>query len=53
MKKNHLQIYADMIERGEVIVGEYIEKEINNLLKDNKFTAPYQAKRHVFFTHLL
>ena len=34
MKKNHLQIYADMIERGEVIVGEYIEKEINNLLKD-------------------
>ena len=34
MKKNHLQIYADMIERGEVIVGEYIEKEINNLLND-------------------
>ena len=34
MKKNHLQIYADMIEHGEVIVGEYIEKEINNLLND-------------------
>ena len=34
MKKNHLQIYADMIERGEVIVGEYIEKEVNNLLND-------------------
>lgn len=34
MTKNHLQIYADMIEHGEVIVGEYIEKEINNLLND-------------------
>ena len=32
--KNHLQIYADMIEHGDVIVGEYIQKEIENLLRD-------------------
>lgn len=34
MTKNHLQIYADMIEHGDVIVGEYIEKEVENLLRD-------------------
>lgn len=34
MTKNNLQIYADMIEHGDVIVGEYIEKEIENLLRD-------------------
>lgn len=30
----HLREYADMIDRGEVIVGEYIAKEIENLLRD-------------------
>ena len=34
MTKNHLQIYADMIEHGDVIVGEYIEKEVENLMRD-------------------
>lgn len=34
MTKNHLQIYADMIEKGDVIVGEYIEKEVENLMRD-------------------
>lgn len=34
MTKNHLQIYAEMIEHGDVIVGEYIEKEVENLLRD-------------------
>ena len=34
MTKNHLQIYADMIERGDVIVGEYMQKEIENLMRD-------------------
>ena len=31
---NHLETYAQMIERGDVIVGEYIQKEIENLLRD-------------------
>lgn len=30
----HLREYADMIDRGEVIVGEYIAKEIENLLRE-------------------
>lgn len=30
----HLREYADMIDRGDVIVGEYIAKEIENLLRD-------------------
>ena len=34
MTKNHLQIYADMIEAGDVIVGEWIYKEVENLLRD-------------------
>ena len=34
MTKNHLQIYGDMIERGDVIVGEWIYKEVENLLRD-------------------
>ena len=34
MTKNHLQIYADMIETGDVIVGEWIYKEVENLLRD-------------------
>ena len=34
MTKTHLQIYADMIERGEIIAGEWIIKEIENLIRD-------------------
>lgn len=34
MSKTHLQIYADMIEHGDVIVGEYIQKQVENLLRD-------------------
>ena len=34
MTKNHLQIYADMIETGDGIVGEWIYKEVENLLRD-------------------
>ena len=34
MTKNHLQIYADMIEAGDVIVGEWIYKEVENLLRE-------------------
>ena len=34
MTKNHLQIYADMIETGDVIVGEWIYKEVENLLRE-------------------
>ena len=32
--KNNLQIYADMIEHGDVIVGEYLQKAVENLLRD-------------------
>lgn len=34
MTKNHLQNYADMIEHGEIIAGEWIIKEVENLLRD-------------------
>ena len=30
----HLREYADMIDRGDVIVGEYVAREIENLLRD-------------------
>ena len=34
MNKTHLETYADMIDKGEVIVGEYLAKEIENLQRD-------------------
>ena len=34
MSKTHLRIYADMIEHGDVIVGEYSQKHVENLLRD-------------------
>jgi phage terminase large subunit-like protein len=33
-ENTNLRIYADMIERGDVIVGEYLAKEIDNLMRD-------------------
>lgn len=33
-EKNNLQIYADMIDKGEIIVCEYLGREIENLLRD-------------------
>lgn len=32
--KNNLQKYADMIDKGEIIVCEYLGREIENLLRD-------------------
>ena len=37
----HLETYQQMIKNGEVIVGEYIEKEIDNLCEDLKNPAYY------------
>ena len=37
----HLETYQRMIKNGEVIVGEYIEKEIDNLCEDLKNPAYY------------
>lgn len=33
-EKNNLQIYADMIDKGEIVVCEYLGREIENLLRD-------------------
>ena len=33
-EKNNLQKYADMIDKGEIIVCEYLGREIENLLRD-------------------
>ena len=33
-EKNNLQIYADMIDKGQIIVCEYLGREIENLLRD-------------------
>ena len=33
-ENTNLRIYADMIEHGDVIVGEYLAKEIDNLMRD-------------------
>ena len=33
-EKNNLQIYADMIDKGEIIVCEYLAREIENLIRD-------------------
>ena len=32
--KNNLQIYADMIDKGEIVVCEYLAREIENLIRD-------------------
>ena len=32
--KNNLQIYADMIDKGEIVVCEYLGREIENLMRD-------------------
>lgn len=33
-EKNNLQKYADMIDKGEIVVCEYLGREIENLLRD-------------------